>query len=442
MFIDEQTIADLELFHAQGDGLSLFDFCNSTRTNGGEQRLRERMAAPLSSAEAILNTQQALLSILKNRRHFDLIRTRFGADRVHHYLHEVMPMIEHEDFLSFSVSAYAFWATNERHFSGIVQGVQFACKFIHRLRSFVKAIEQAQGELKPLVEELSDLLEHPRIKAIPDSTDDLSVWRTMRLDRNFRVYELSTLERLLTIVHEMDALVAMADTGEQYGFCLPEVSDTGLFVDAADVFHPYLSDPISNEVRLSESERGIFLTGPNMAGKTTYLRAFALVLYFGHLGMGVPARSCRFSVMEALYSAVNLKDNIHSGISYFRAEALRVKDIAEAMVSGKKLVALLDEPFKGTNVKDTYEASKTILQHFCSRENALFMFTSHQIELGEQLEQAQMPLRCFCFTAIEHEPRLRFDYKIKSGVSRQRIGVRVLQEEGVFKLFEPAWAKA
>jgi DNA mismatch repair protein MutS len=436
VFIDEQTIADLEIFQAQGDGLCLFDFCNQTRTNGGEQRLRQRMAKPLATAEAILDTQQAINFISEHRQRFDAIRSRFSSDRIQHYLHDAIPIIEKEDFIQFSVSAYAFWATNERHFSSIVQGVQFVCKFIQRLQRFLAELESPAGELKPLIRELRELLEHPRLKLAARESDKLSVWQTLRHDRNFRVYELQTLERLLRIIDEIDALVSMADTCTQHGFCTPQIVNSGLEVHAEGIFHPYLKKAIRNHVDLNENARGIFLTGPNMAGKTTYLRAFALVLYFGHLGMGVPARQCRFSVMEGLYSAVNLKDNIHSGISYFRAEALRVKDIAEAMVSGRKIVALLDEPFKGTNVQDTYEASKTILEHFCSCDSALFMFTSHQIELGEQLEHRQLPLRCFCFTAIESEARLRFDYTLKQGVSKQRIGVRVLKEEGVFQLFK------
>jgi len=105
-------------------------------------------------------------------------------------------------------------------------------------------------------------------------------------------------------------------------------------------------------------------------------------------------------------------------------------------MDGYRVVAIMDEPFKGTNVKDTFEASLAILERFSSKANFLFMFSSHQVELGEKLSDTASPVDCRYFAAIEAEDRLRFDYQLRLGVSTQRIGMRVLREEGVFEILD------
>jgi len=225
----------------------------------------------------------------------------------------------------------------------------------------------------------------------------MGIWKTLRVDRTFRVLEVSSFLRILEIIYELDALTS-----------------------------------------LSQQHRGLFLTGPNMAGKTTYMRAFAIALYFAHLGMGVPASHFSFSPIKKFYSSITLSDNLHEGVSYFRAEAMRIRDIAEAIVSGESVVAIMDEPFKGTNVKDTLEASLAILKRFSLKNNCLFIFSSHQIELSAHLKDSDYPIDFRYFSAIENEQRLRFDYTLRQGVSQQRIGVRVLKEEGVFSLLDKA----
>jgi DNA mismatch repair ATPase MutS len=172
-----------------------------------------------------------------------------------------------------------------------------------------------------------------------------------------------------------------------------------------------------------------------MAGKTTYLRAIATALYFAHLGMGVPATRFRFTPAQHLFSSISLSDDLHNGMSYFRAEALRAKAVAQAIADGNRVIALLDEPFKGTNVKDALDASRAILERFSTKQDCLFMFSSHLIELSDEITLTQQ-IDCRYFEADESEGKLRFDYLLRSGVSSQRLGMRVLREEGVFDLLD------
>jgi DNA mismatch repair protein MutS len=95
----------------------------------------------------------------------------------------------------------------------------------------------------------------------------------------------------------------------------------------------------------------------------------------------------------------------------------------------------MDEPFKGTNVKDALDASVAILNRLATKENCLFLVSSHLIELYEQFSDT-LPIDFRYFEAEEQGDRLGFDYVVRSGVSSQRLGMRVLREEGIFELLD------
>ena len=149
--------------------------------------------------------------------------------------------------------------------------------------------------------------------------------------------------------------------------------------------HLMLTAAVPNPVALNQSQRLLLLTGPNMAGKTTYLRALLTALYFAHLGMGVPAAEFSFSPLRHLISSISLSDNLSEGVSYFRAEGLRVKAIATAVHGGGRTVAIMDEPFKGTNVKDAFDASLAVLEKLAEKTACLIVVSSHLIELAESI---------------------------------------------------------
>ena len=164
----------------------------------------------------------------------------------------------------------------------------------------------------------------------------------------------------------------------------------------------------------------------------TYLRACGTAIYLAHLGMGVPAKSFRFSPREPV-QAITMSDNVRKGVSFFPAEALRVKTIAHAVARSRRVVALMDEPFKGTNVKDALDASRAVLVRLAGNQGCVFLVSSHLIELGGDV-LATGRVDCRRFEAHEQAGRLQFDYLLRPGVSTQRLGVRVLEEEGVFDL--------
>lgn len=439
LVLDAHTREDLEIFESKTGAACLFQFCDLTRSEGGARALRRRMERPSSNAARIRATQECLSFILAQRRAFDkLASVAYTTRRVENYAHDVLPVVMHENLLEFSFGAFALRINHDRDYSRIVLGVQFTCALIRALRRLVGQAELASpvGELTALFEEMRALLARPGLTRVPDrEIGGWGVLRILRIDQLFRLREKAAINRLLQLIYETDALVALADVTRKHGFVLPRIEEGPLRVHAEGLVHPLVRNAVANPVELDQERRMLFLTGPNMAGKTTYLRAFATALYLAHLGMGVPARSFRFVPAERLFSSISLNDDLHGGISYFRAEALRVRAIAQAVAQGYRVVALMDEPFKGTNVKDALDASLAILERLATRDGCLFMFSSHLIELSEELS-AVGQIDCRYFEAEEGEGRLRFEYMLRRGVSRQRLGMRVLREEGIFELLD------
>lgn len=441
LLLDDHTLKDLEIFASPTAEGSLFDFCNLTRMDGGAKALHRRMSAPWSHAEDIRATQQSIEFIISNRQAFSRLPSAYVTSRVERYVQSVLPVITHQDPVGFTLGAVAMWADDNSRYINILTAVGFVRDLVHALEEFSAQVDSASpaGELAPLLAEIRTLLERPALADLPERGQGKSFWRVLRLDQLFRLHEKEALTRLVLLVYEIDALVSMADVTAGKGFVLPHIEEGPPRIHAEDLVHPYLTDAVPNPVGLDQERRVLFLTGPNMAGKTTYLRSVAIALYLAHLGMGVPARSFSFVPVQRLFSSISLNDDLHSGVSYFRAEALRVKAIAEAIVAGDTVAAFLDEPFKGTNIKDATDASRAILERFSHSDGCLFVFSSHLIELSQQL-QITGNIDYRYFEAQEGEGRLRFDYLLRPGVSSQRLGMRVLKEEGIFDLLDRARA--
>lgn len=438
LVMDDETFGDLEIFQSETEGRSLFDLCNHTRNYKGSRVLRARMRRPFSSPARIRAAQQSV-AFLKERLHlFERLPSFVTTELVESYIHGILPLAVSANNLEFFFEMMDIRFGDYVRYHRIIRGVETSFAFIQALRAIADAPELASppGELAELLSEMRELLAAPGFSLVTDSKVwDMWPWAVLRIDQVFRIHEKETVFRLLRLTYELDALLSLAITTRKHGFIMPVLSEGPLSVDAEAVFHPLVEKAVANPVNLGQDQRMLFLTGPNMAGKTTYLRASAIALYMAHLGMGVPARKFSFTPAQRLFSSISLADSLSHGVSYFRAEALRIKAVAKALSEGYRVIAIMDEPFKGTNVKDALDASLAILLEFAGREDNLFMFSSHLIEMEDEIRDLAQ-VCCHHFEAEENEGPLRFEYTLRPGVSSQRLGMRVLCEEGVFELLK------
>jgi len=241
-------------------------------------------------------------------------------------------------------------------------------------------------------------------------------------------------QRFFALLYDLDALMAMAAAMGEKGLAFPDLAEGPDFIlDGEGVFHPFLRNPVGNPVKVTGEKGLVFLTGPNMAGKTTYLKATAVSAFLAHLGMGVPAERLRFSPLDALYSGLSPEENLREGLSYFMAEVRRVRVIAEAVASGRRTFVVFDEVFRGTNVMDALDASRLVIRGFANCRTSGFIFSSHLVALAEDLNQEPSVQFAF-FDGKIQDNRALFEFRLKEGVSGQRFGLQLLEQEGLPEL--------
>jgi DNA mismatch repair ATPase MutS len=156
-------------------------------------------------------------------------------------------------------------------------------------------------------------------------------------------------------------------------------------------------------------------------------------MYLSHMGFPVAAATMDFSVCGGLYSSINVADNISLGYSHFYAEVVRVKQAAEAAASGKRLLLMFDELFKGTNVKDAYDGTLAITQAFSEYRGCLFIISTHIVEVGEALKDNPTIHFVYMPTVMEGA-HPRYTYRLQEGITEDRQGMMIIQNERILEL--------
>jgi len=241
--------------------------------------------------------------------------------------------------------------------------------------------------------------------------------------------------RLIHSYAKLDAWQSMGKATVKNGWAFPELlSAMPVYFEARGLHHPLLQHPVSYDITFAEQNNFLLLTGANMSGKTTFMRALGVGALLGHLGMGVPASSLRMSFLQGIITNMHVEDNILRGESYFFAEVQRMKQTAGKLQQHEPHLVLMDELFKGTNVHDAYECTKAVLDGLLHHPNHLMILSTHLYEVAQQFSGNKQILFSYFVTQMATDGSYEFTYELKSGISNDRIGYRILQKEGVIDL--------
>jgi len=176
----------------------------------------------------------------------------------------------------------------------------------------------------------------------------------------------------------------------------------------------------------------IFLTGPNMAGKSTLLRALGAAVVLAHAGAAVPAASAQLSVFDVIGTVMSVEDDIRRGESYFLAEVRRVRALLRAVEEGRRTLALLDEPFRGTNVLDASDATLALLDGLAHSSRCRSVLATHLVDVVGRASAGTRIKRAHFSAEVGHS--LTFDHQLRDGTSDQRLGMLLFEREGVTDL--------
>jgi DNA mismatch repair ATPase MutS len=273
---------------------------------------------------------------------------------------------------------------------------------------------------------LNDLFSKP-----PKKIKDLTSLQINKLDRLFRITEKNTFRELLAAVYKIDVIQTLGQIMKNEGISLPEYSSQSeTEFNVVDAFHPFLASPVKNSFSFNRESNLCFVTGANMSGKSTFLKTMGLMIYLSHVGFPVPAKYLKTSILNGLFTTINLTDNMNFGYSHFYSEVKRVKDLVLKIKPASRFLIIFDELFRGTNVKDAYEASLLIISALAKIRNNNFFISTHILEIAETIENKDtIMFRRFGSELINQQPI--YDFKLKEGISEERIGLLIIKNEGI-----------
>jgi DNA mismatch repair ATPase MutS len=248
-------------------------------------------------------------------------------------------------------------------------------------------------------------------------------------------YKSNTLE-LIDIFSRLDAWYSMAVAVKTFKLSFPEfLEQEAPLVEAKALYHILIPKPVAYDLQMNPEHNFLFLTGANMAGKSTLIKSVGSAVFLAHIGMGVPAASMKLTLFDGLLSNINVVDNIAKGESFFFNEVQRIKNTIEKINNGKKWLVLIDELFKGTNVQDAMKCSLTVIKGLIKMKNSLFILSTHLYEIGEDLKNFPNISFRYFETTVDND-QLQFSYQLKEGISNDRIGYVILKREKVVEMLE------
>ena len=442
--IDKQTLNDLGIFSHKKD-MSVYAIYNNARTRGGSQILEEMFFNPLDS--------------------YELIRRRATLIDYFQRTEAVFP------FRSTWFDAAEFYLSNTDERTRIVVDPSAMGKgdsMQHKLRKMIKTdteFEQAESGIVSFIaivntldEFTARMAEDSQLQAVTvtlfeirkilqsevfapvisaKGKEKLSLEEAAFFDSLLRYDNHGKVRQLLDYIYHLDVYISVAGVARERNFSRAEVLPAEENVmELKGAFHPMLKSPVANDLTISAENNIIFLTGANMAGKSTFMKTFGIAVFLAHVGFPVPAQSMRFSVRDGLFTTINLPDNLNQGFSHFYAEVRRLKRCAQSVNKWPNLVIIFDELFRGTNVKDAYDATVAVTEAFSHKKSSIFMISTHIIEAGEELKQLCRNIEYIYLPTVMEGSVPKYTYRLEKGITADRHGMIIIRNEGILDILK------
>ncbi len=425
MFLDSATLQDLEIVGTPGRrGTTLWGMVDRTRTQAGAHALRQWLLASSHTADQIValqHAQQALASTDAYR----ILLDRAGLNSVGKYLAATWQLPD-------TMPASARFRRWYRQYAKDVADGQTLVARLFTSAAELRSRLSATGvsALRQLGEGLAAILDDPAAREVQTlaSKSDLRPF-----DQAARGRGKPVLSEVVRLLGSVEALWSLGTATVEHGWHYPQPSSA---LRVSGLVHPFLGPrAVANDLELDEAVRVCLVTGPNMAGKSTFLKAVSIAVLLAHAGCGVPATSMEFPVVATVFSSININDNLDAGESFYLAEVRRIRALAEVLRSLGAAVAVIDEPFRGTNVHDAAEATLAVIRRLANHPAAIVFVASHLGDIAPALlGDPRLVFRHFEAEVTEDVPH--FDYRIREGVSTQRLGMTLLRQEGVLELLD------
>ena len=431
---DKQTLDDLNLL-GRYKPHSIFSLFNKVRTPGGERVLEEMFRHPMTDPTAI-NARSNIFRYFQDKKLLFPFNSE-SLPHTEHYLSMPIPGNYLAAMASLVRKKLLGLFLRDEQYQAICTGLQATIATLGQLKTLLNQLTtDPDSPVNEQVQALQQVFADSRLQRFAGERNiaALSLLQVVKYDHLLRHTLRQSMEMVLEHIYQLDVYIAVSKVAREkdfsYAIALP--ADKHLMRSTA-LQHPALDKAVANPVFLGRDNNVLFLTGANMAGKSTFMKAVGIALYLAHMGFPVAAREMFFSVRDGLYSSINVADSLSMGYSHFYAEVLRVKKAAEEVSRGRNMMVIFDELFKGTNVKDAYDATLSVTAAFSRYRNCSFIISTHIIEVGEALKAYPNLQFSFMPTIMEgHVPR--YPYTLTEGITNDRHGMMIIKNEGILEL--------
>ncbi len=436
MEIDKVTYYDLSILNNEEE-YSLLHRINFCITDGGKQRLQYILTHPHHNLQRIEQTQKALQQIgaVMHQWPNEISNgTILMLEKFYGYPFDKIP-----DSTS-PLPAFLYKAFDAHDYNLVRYTVGHFIDFLKGMKHLEKLL--SADDISPLlltiVTEIRKRLKEDLVQQMiaTEKSKKLSAPKMLRFGNYLRYEFRQSAELLIDLYHQLDAYYSMAKAVQKFDLHFPKMQESDEpMIQAKGLYHLLLQTPVAYDITLNPQTNFLFLTGANMAGKSTFIKSVGCAVYLAHLGMGVPAQSMQLSLFDGLLSNIQVQDNIVKGESYFYNEVQRIKNTVIKITDGRKWLVLIDELFKGTNIQDAMHCSTAVIKGLLKIKNSLFILSTHLYEIGEELKvYPNITFRYFETTATEDQ--LYFSYQLKDGISNDRLGYLILKREKVVEMLE------
>jgi DNA mismatch repair ATPase MutS len=436
MEIDKTTFNDLSIFNHEEE-YSIFRKLDFTKTIRGREWLAKFFHDPFNDVKRITDTQETLKRIIEKHESWPVSISNGTIMVMEKFYETTLDTIPDSSNL---VNAYSYKLLHNPDYSMVRYSIGHFADFVSGCFQLVDLFDndETTALLRTYVSRMKSLLNNPVMLKLKGKRqgDRFSAAQTTYFGNYLLYHFRQTAGELINIYGRLDAWYSMGMAVKKLHLSFPSfVDQEQSFVDVKSLYHLLLPQPVAYDVHLNPENNFIFLTGANMAGKSTFIKAIGGAVYLAHLGMGVPADEMRLTLFNGILSNINVVDNIVKGESYFFNEVQRIKNTILKIYDGRKWLVLIDELFKGTNVQDAMKCSSTVIKGLIKIKNSLFILSTHLYEIAEELK-AYPNISFRYFETTVNVDQLEFSYQLKEGISNDRLGYLILKREKVVELLE------
>ena len=237
----------------------------------------------------------------------------------------------------------------------------------------------------------------------------------------------STIQTLANQISLVDVLVSLASVSSLPGYVCPTFNDKKI-IDIKDGKHPVIDKVmknntfVSNDVEMKEDTDILLITGPNMGGKSTFMRQVAIIVILAQIGCYVPATSCSLPIFDRIFTRIGASDDLISGQSTFMVEMTETNNALRHATENSLLI--FDEIGRGTATFDGMALAQSIIEYICSRIHAKTLFSTHYHELTN-LENEISTLKNVQVCVAQKDEHITFLYKVVPGAMNKSYGINV-----------------